>query len=64
MKTIVKEKESNTLFEAQLFEDFALVRHVGGNVSDEIEKLDYLEYSDRFEDFWGDPTPLLRSGAD
>lgn len=54
---LYKEKETDLLFEVQLFEDFVLLRPA--LQSDGMEKLDLLEFSKRFDEFWGNPMEIL-----
>lgn len=54
---LYKEKETDLLYEVQLFEDFALVRPALQDTG--LDKLDLMEFIKRFDEFWGNPTEIL-----
>lgn len=52
---IVKERESDLLYEAELFDDFVLVRPASPDFDTLLERVSFLEFEQRFDEFWGSP---------
>lgn len=58
---LYKEKETDLLYEVQLFEDFVLIRPA--LQTEGLEKLDLIEFIKRFDEFWGNPTEILEDSS-
>lgn len=61
--TIYVERETSVLYEARLFDNYALVKMLTVRGGGGVEKVSLTEFGGRFDEFWGNPE-LLHSNQE